>query len=143
MTAWTQRPEDEHRLLTQMLLCFTNYEAIPPERLNGRVGALDLPVELRISLPPPEDRSFADVWTALGGELKPSIDVVVSAPLAPSRTFEAGPPVQEATIVTLQEVDGDAIDLERRKHVAEAGKDSSSADMTLNLAKKRRRRTSS
>lgn len=143
MTAWTQRPEDEHRLLTQMLLCLSNYEAIPPERLNGRIGALDLPVEMRISLPPPEDRSFADVWTALGGELKPSIDVVVSAPLAPSRTFPAGPPVQETTVVTLTEVDGEAVDRERRKHVAEAGKDTSAGEMTLDLGKKRRRRRSS
>ena len=114
VTAWTQRPEDEHRLLAQMLMCFSNYDAMPPERLNGAIGRLGLAVEMKISLPPPEDRSFADVWTALGGELKPSIDVVLSVPLAPARTFPAGPPVQEPTILTLREVDGEAVDRERR-----------------------------
>jgi hypothetical protein len=44
-------------------------------------------------LPPPEDRGFADVWSALGGELKPSIDVVVSAPINTGQQFEVGPPV--------------------------------------------------
>jgi hypothetical protein len=114
VTAWTQRPEDEHRLLAQMLMCFSNYDAVPPDRLNGQIGRLGLPVEMRISLPPPEDRSFADVWTALGGELKPSIDVVLSVPLEPARTFPAGPPVREGTVLTMREVDGDALDAERR-----------------------------
>ena len=36
---------------------------------------------MTVALPPPEDRSFADVWSALGGELKPSLDLVVSAPV--------------------------------------------------------------
>jgi Pvc16 N-terminal domain len=47
-------------------------------------------------LPPPEDRSFADVWTALGGELKPSLDVVVTAPADTGRRFEAAPAVRRA-----------------------------------------------
>ena len=49
---------------------------------------------MTIALPPPEDRSFADVWSALGGELKPSLDVVVSAPIDTGQRFEAGPPVR-------------------------------------------------
>ena len=118
VTAWTQRPEDEHRLLAQMLLCFSNYEAMPPERLNGQIGRLGLPVEMRISLPPPEDRSFADVWTALGGELKPSIDVVLSVPLSPARTFPAGPPVQEGPVVNLQDVGRDPTQWPHRGGVA-------------------------
>ena len=151
VTAWTQRPEDEHRLLAEMLLCFSNYEAMPPERLNGSIGALDLPVEMKISLPPPEDRSFADVWTALGGELKPSIDVVLSVPLAPDRRFAAGPPVQEGTVISIEDTTGDGADTERQKHVppgvsgsATSQRASAESDaMTLALGKKRRGRRSS
>nr|BFE49320.1 hypothetical protein GCM10017745_27470 [Saccharothrix mutabilis subsp. capreolus] len=50
---------------------------------------------MTVALPPPEDRAFADVWTALGGELKPSLDVVVSAPVDSGRVFPAGPPVED------------------------------------------------
>ncbi|MBW4721129.1 DUF4255 domain-containing protein [Saccharothrix obliqua] len=92
VTAWTQRPEDEHRLLSELLLGFLRHEAVPPVLLTGALAALELPVPLAVASPPPEDRAFADVWTALGGELKPSLDVVVSAPVDPGRVMPAGPP---------------------------------------------------
>jgi hypothetical protein len=55
-------------------------------------------VPVSIALPPPEDRSFADVWSALGGELKPSLDVVVSVPVRTGQRFEAGPRVTTPVI---------------------------------------------
>lgn len=99
VTAWTQRPEDEHRLLATLLSGFLRYEAIPAESLAGSLAEFGLPVSMTTALPPPEDRAFADVWTALGGELKPSLDVVISAPIAAGRTFAAGPPVQEGVVL--------------------------------------------
>ncbi|XVV01723.1 DUF4255 domain-containing protein [Actinosynnema sp. CA-248983] len=95
VTAWTQRSEDEHRLLSELLVGFLRHEAVPPELLTGSLAALELPVPMTVALPPPEDRAFADVWTALGGELKPSLDVVVSAPVDAGRVFPAGPPVED------------------------------------------------
>lgn len=93
ITAWTQRPEDEHRLLSSLLMCFLRFDALPPELLGGPLAALGLPVPVTVALPPPEDRAFADVWSALGGELKPSIDVVVSTPMDTGQQFEVGPAI--------------------------------------------------
>ncbi|MGC4948604.1 DUF4255 domain-containing protein [Streptomyces sp. DT224] len=93
ITAWTKRPEDEHRLLSSLLACLLAYEALPPERLAGSLAEIGAAVPMSIALPPPEDRSFADVWSALGGELKPSLDLVVSVPVTASPTYPAGPPV--------------------------------------------------
>ena len=93
VTAWTQRPEDEHRLLSALLACFLRHDAIPQELLAPPLTDLGLPVPLSIGLPPPEDRAFADVWSALGGELKPSLDVVVTAPTDTGQRRETGPPV--------------------------------------------------
>ncbi|GAA3058388.1 DUF4255 domain-containing protein [Actinokineospora globicatena] len=104
VTAWTQRPEDEHRLLSSLLSRFLRYEAIPPEMLDGTLADLALPLPMTVALPPPEDRAFADVWTALGGELKPSLDIVVSAPMETGRVFPAGPPASEGVRL---EVGGD------------------------------------
>jgi hypothetical protein len=59
------------------------------------------PVQLNVALPPTEDRSIADVWTALGGELKPSIDLVAIVPFVIDRHQEAGPPVLETPRLTL------------------------------------------
>ena len=81
ITAWTQRPEDEHRLLSSLLYGFLRHETIPQELLTGPLAEIGLPVTMSVALPPPEDRSFADVWSALGGELKPSLDLVVTAPV--------------------------------------------------------------
>jgi hypothetical protein len=94
VTAWTQRPEDEHRVLSDLLLGLLRYESVPAEVLTGSLADFGLPVPMTVALPPPEDRAFADVWTALGGELKPSLDVVVSAPIETGRVYPAGPPAK-------------------------------------------------
>jgi hypothetical protein len=101
ITAWTQRPEDEHRLLSELLSCFLGYDALPPELITGDLAALGLPVPITVALPPPEDRAFADVWSALGGELRPSLDIVVSVPISTGQRWPAGPPVTEPTKITI------------------------------------------
>jgi hypothetical protein len=101
VTAWTQRPEDEHRLLSALLTCFLRHEALPPDLLAGPLADLGLAVPLTIALPPPEDRAFADVWSALGGELKPSIDVVVTAPVDTGQRFPVGPPTTAPRVVSV------------------------------------------
>lgn len=106
VTAWTQRPEDEHRLLSSLLTCFLKYDALPANLLSGPLAELGLPVPITIALPPPEDRAFADVWSALGGELKPSIDIVVSTPMDTGQRYHTGPPVQAPTLMSLGGTDG-------------------------------------
>lgn len=106
VTAWTQRPEDEHRLLSALLSCFLRHDAIPADLLTGPLAELGLPVPVTVALPPPEDRSFADVWSALGGELKPSLDIVVSAPTHTGQQYAAGPPVISPPRVSLGGVGG-------------------------------------
>jgi len=57
------------------------------------VAETGLPCSLSVAQPPPEDRAFADVWSSLGGELKPSLDLVITAPVARGFTYPVGPPV--------------------------------------------------
>jgi hypothetical protein len=106
VTAWTQRPEDEHRLLSAMLLCFLRHERMPDEVLAGTLAGTMVPVLTTIALPPPPDRSLSDVWSALGGELKPSLDLVVTAPFDVQRQQEAGPPVEGGVTLQLGEHGG-------------------------------------
>lgn len=77
VTAWTQRPQDEHRLLSAVLACFLRHDTLPADVLgSGPLATQGLPVRTTIALPPPEDRAISDVWSALGGELKASLDLV-------------------------------------------------------------------
>jgi len=103
VTAWTQRPEDEHRLLSSLLLTLLRYEAVPPAALTGSLAEYGLAVPLTVALPPPEDRAFADVWTALGGELKPSLDVVVSAPVDAGRVSTVAAHVDEGLLLQVSD----------------------------------------
>ena len=82
MTAWTSRPQDEHRLLSILLAGLVRHDAMPPARLGGTLAGLRLPVPMTVAVPPARDRGLADIWTALGGNLKPSLDLVLLAPLA-------------------------------------------------------------
>jgi hypothetical protein len=95
LSAWTQRAEDEHRLLAGLLTQFMRCDSIPQEHLTGSLEDSAIAVGIQLALPAGQDRSLSDIWSALGGELKPSLDLIVNAPLDPQRSYVAGPPVLE------------------------------------------------
>ncbi len=93
LTAWTQRPEDEHRLLSSLLSCFLRNDALPVDSQVGTLADNGMALPLSLAIPPPEDRALSDVWSALGGELKPSLDLVVVLPWDLDRTRPTAPGV--------------------------------------------------
>ncbi|GGP76393.1 DUF4255 domain-containing protein [Saccharothrix coeruleofusca] len=98
VTAWTNRPQDEHRLLSQALTCLVRTEKLASRWLTGSLAELGLSVALEAAGPVSEGRAVADLWSALGGELKPAIDLKVTSPLAGEWT-PAGPPVTEGVVL--------------------------------------------
>jgi hypothetical protein len=110
VTAWTQRPEDEHRLLSSLLACFLRNQTLPVDVLSGELAQARQPILLNIALPPPQDRSISDVWSALGGELKASLDLVVNAPFEVNVAIPAGPPVLEEPRFSFAGPDGESED---------------------------------
>jgi len=95
VTAWTQRPEDEHRLLSAVLSCFLPLDSLPADVLRGEVADQPHALRVTIGLPLPADRAISDVWSALGGELKASLDLIVTAPFDTRRHRPVGPAVLE------------------------------------------------
>lgn len=98
VTAWTARPQDEHRLLSQALSCMVRSERLAPDWLTGSLAELGLSVALQVAGPVTEGGAASDVWSALGGELKPAINLKVTSPLAGDWT-PAGPPVTEGVVL--------------------------------------------
>ena len=140
VTAWTQRPEDEHRLLAAMLRRFLLDDRLPETVLTGSLADLGYPIPYTCALPPPEDRALSDVWSALGGELKPSLDLVVTAPFDLQREIEVGPPVIEGPQLSVTpSVGGPAGKRGRAKRGAKgseqdaAGQEASAADSSAQL----------
>ncbi|MER5263951.1 DUF4255 domain-containing protein [Actinosynnema sp. NPDC002837] len=82
VTAWTNRPQDEHRLLSGALVCLAGHSRLASEWLTGSLAELDLSVLLESGGPVSEGRAATDVWSALGGRLKPAVNLVVTAPVA-------------------------------------------------------------
>ncbi|MER6778060.1 MULTISPECIES: DUF4255 domain-containing protein [unclassified Streptomyces] len=107
VTAWTKTPQDEHRLLSAVLATLLPREVLPPDELPGSLRALNLSVPLTVAGIQTESRSLAEIWSALGGELKPSLDLVVTAPFPAFPEYDAGPPVTEGAMVRVSGVDGD------------------------------------
>lgn len=95
VSAWTQRVEDEHRLMDEILVCLLSHEVVPAEHLSEELAEQPLPVRLVAGRPRPDVRKATDVWNAIGGTLKPSVDLVVTTPFITRRTGVAGPPVLE------------------------------------------------
>ncbi|MER7057309.1 MULTISPECIES: DUF4255 domain-containing protein [unclassified Streptomyces] len=116
VTAWTKTPQDEHRLLSAVLATLLPHELLPPGELPGPLGALGLSMPLSVAGSQSESRSLAEIWSALGGELKPSLDLVVTAPFPAFPEYDAGPPVTEGAMVRLRGMDGDPPKTEGRSH---------------------------
>ncbi|WP_329294103.1 DUF4255 domain-containing protein [Streptomyces sp. NBC_01455] len=118
VTAWTKQPQDEHRLLSAVLATLLPHEVLPPEQLPGALGALGLSVPLTVAGLHTESRSLAEIWSALGGELKPSLDLVVTAPFPAFPEYDAGPPVTEGAAVRVRGMDGTLEGSPERHHQA-------------------------
>jgi hypothetical protein len=108
VTVWTQRPEDEHRVLASLLACFLRSDRLPEDVLGEDLAGQPYPIRVTVALPPPKDRALADLWSALGGELKPSLDLVVTVPFDTGRVLAAGPPVLVPTELVARNLGDDA-----------------------------------
>ncbi|RAG85464.1 DUF4255 domain-containing protein [Streptacidiphilus pinicola] len=113
VTAWTKRPQDEHRMLSAVLATLLPRELLPPDELTGSLAELGLTVPLSVASLSMEARSTAELWSALGGELKPSVDVVVTVPMPSFPDYDAGPPVTELG-VQVRGLDGTLADAPER-----------------------------
>ncbi|OKK23250.1 hypothetical protein AMK09_08185 [Streptomyces sp. CB02488] len=143
VTAWASRPQDEHRLLSQVLACLVATDTLPARLLTGTLAELGLTVSLDTAGGRLDAPAASDVWSALGGELKASLGVLVRAPLAGVSTVVA-PPVTEGLVVrsAARSEDGDAVPGRRLRYTgtSEAGPDGFAGPRERRPAPARRRR---
>lgn len=94
VSAWTAKAEDEHRILSGVLACLVGVSELEAGLLTGSLAEAGEQVQVSVATPR-SDKHAADIWPALGGELKPALDVVVTAPLWSGVVEAAGRPVLE------------------------------------------------
>ncbi|MBN0047602.1 DUF4255 domain-containing protein [Streptomyces actuosus] len=143
ITAWANRPQDEHRLLSQVLACLVAVDALPDRLLSGTLAALGLTVDLDTAGAGLAAPAAADVWSALGGELRASLGVRVRAPLA-AVARPTAPPVTEGLVVRsgARQEDGGGVPWHRLRYeeVGDPGPDGFSGRRARPAAPVRRRR---
>jgi len=96
VTAWAGDPRDEHQLLGAVLSSLLRYSEMPERYLVGPLGRTrPLPT---INVPRFDGSHNADFWTAISGEMRPAVDLVISATFDAAVIAEAGPPVTSFTL---------------------------------------------
>ncbi len=113
VTAWTARAEDEHRLLSAVLGTLIRTETLPRKHFGPILRQAALTVPVTVAARTDRDRSASELWTALGGQLKPALEVVVTAPFPVGPEFELAPLAREVE-VRVHSVDGEVLGEPRR-----------------------------
>lgn len=104
VTAWTTDVKDEHQLLGSLLTALLTNHELPAEHLQGAYGSVRPLPALKAALPDGDESS--DFWTALGGQIKPGLDLVVTATVDAAPALAAGPPVEHYEIGLAEIPDG-------------------------------------
>jgi hypothetical protein len=97
VTAWAERAEEEHRLLSAVLRCLVANEVIPEDCLAGSLGGLSVPVTVSVAVPRAAGTG-RDHDAVLGRPSRTSLDVVVTVPLEPGTSVAVAAPPEERRI---------------------------------------------
>lgn len=109
VTAWAGDPRDEHQLLGAVLAALLRFSEMPDRYLVGALGQTrPLPT---INVPRFDGSHNADFWTAISGEMRPAVDLVISATFDAAVLAEAGPPVTSFTLGTRRTDDADSLEV--------------------------------
>jgi hypothetical protein len=117
VTAWAQRPEDEHRILSLILACFLKHDAIPQDLLTGALVDQPLPVRIGLSTIPTTDfqMSLNDMWARLDGDYHAALDLLVTVPFDAGRGSAIAPPVLEEPRLQISGPSGSTEELRRSR----------------------------
>src|SRR5439155_24861600 len=98
VTAWTSEVQDEHSLLGHTLAALLLHNTIEERYLAPLIAKVQPPPTIEVAASDGRDNS--DFWSALGGQLKPGLDVVVTATVDAAPLVAVGRPVDRYTIRT-------------------------------------------
>ena len=82
ITAWARDPEDEHRLLTRVLMVLLRQPTLPDNLLPETLRNQPVPIPLQVAQGEALE-SIAEVWSALDNEMRPSITLTVTVAIDP------------------------------------------------------------
>lgn len=100
VTAWTTEVGNEHKLLGDVLTALLLHPVLALEHLKGAFAAVRPLPTIRLRSGDGSDNS--DFWSALGGQLKPGLDVVVTVTVDAAALRDAAPLAEEVVVRAAQ-----------------------------------------
>jgi|SRR6185369_294792 len=99
ITAWpssgsTTPAQDEHRMLGEVMKALLRHAALPADVLAGSLQGQQPPLPAS-GLQPGRLQSMSELWQALGGKPRATLNYIVTLGVKLGLTAEAGPPVQK------------------------------------------------
>lgn len=89
-TAWAGDVEQSQELLSFLLGAFSGMDALPRVALTGKLAEAKTPCQLNVAQPAADARPTPQSLTALSGEVRPTLDLVVTAPIEQAPEEAAG-----------------------------------------------------
>lgn len=92
VSAWAGVVRDEHQLLGDALACVMNNQVLPPELVEGGLNA-----NIQLTIAPYDNTRAKDVWSTVGGAIKPSFELIVTTAGDASPFFDMPPSVERVS----------------------------------------------
>lgn len=100
ITTWTSQVQDEHSLLGSVLVACLRAPQIELPYLQG--GLAEITPVPRLQVARFDGAESSEFWASMGGQLKASLDVIVTATVDSSVLVEAGPPVRSVELGAIE-----------------------------------------
>ncbi len=108
LTAWTNDPSDEHRLLMRTLMVMLRYRELPEELFFGQLEEQEMGIPYKIAQYE-NQVSPRELWSVLDNNMRPSLDLVLTIAVNPFDDLTV--PLVRETSVGFGQRDGGSSDI--------------------------------
>lgn len=98
VTAWTTAVRDEHQLLGAVLAALVGTERLPSAHLPAPLDEVHPPPAVSVGTHTEGERQ--DLWSAVGGQLKPALDLTLTATVDAGLAIPLAPAVVDLSLRT-------------------------------------------
>jgi hypothetical protein len=92
VSAWAGVVRDEHQLLGDALACVMNNQVLPSNLIDDELNA-----NIQLTIAPYDNTRAKDVWSTVGGAIKPSFELIVTTAGDASPFFDLPPRVERVS----------------------------------------------
>lgn len=101
VSAWAGTVRDEHQLIGELLTQCVLHQVLPGKHIDAEVAA---PIQLAVA--PHDNNRAKDVWSTVGGAIKPAFELIVTTPIDALPFVDLAPDVRRMESILAPNQDG-------------------------------------